>query len=130
MTRHAWTWWLPTRAEWRIAWIDLLAVLAGDCNDKATTGDLDRDTGGWAYWRCALRRGHTGAHRFRHSVWTRTGTFHYPLPSGRGQRPKAGPSPRRKVLDAAWSQRVRRELWHRRAAARLERERLQRGGTP
>ncbi|MFE2164845.1 hypothetical protein ACFXB3_07195 [Streptomyces sp. NPDC059447] len=54
-------------------WWDARAILAGYCNDRATKTGIPGEGGQWIHWRCALRRGHDGAHRARNYVWDQDG---------------------------------------------------------
>ena len=67
-------------------WHDLLAVLAGYCNDRPQKTGIPGQGGGYRHWRCALKRGHDGMHRFGNYVWTDDGTVTYlPAPHGSGK---------------------------------------------
>ena len=71
--RWRYCWWLPMRSEFRWAYYDLRALLAGGCNDLPA--------GGHGHWRCELHRGHVGMHRFVNYVWSRDGLAIYlPIP--------------------------------------------------
>ncbi|CAM5602223.1 hypothetical protein [Streptomyces coeruleorubidus] len=50
-------------------WWDLRATLAGYCNDRPVKTGVPGETNGYAHWRCALKRGHDGLHRYRNAVW-------------------------------------------------------------
>lgn len=80
--RWRYCWWLPTRSEFRWAYYDLRARLAGWCNHCPRRGDGGPGSG-YAQWRCQLRRRHTGLHRGVNYVWTDDGLVDYlPTPSG------------------------------------------------
>lgn len=64
-------------------WYDLRALLAGYCNHNPYN-PIPGEGGGYAHWRCALRRGHDGMHRSRNYVWDSTGRTEYlPVPHWR-----------------------------------------------
>ncbi|MFI6333249.1 hypothetical protein ACIBBG_33980 [Micromonospora chersina] len=63
-------------------WYDLRAVLAGYCNNQPYPA-IPGEGGGYAHWRCALKRGHEGMHRPRNYVWNAGGhTDNLPIPHG------------------------------------------------
>lgn len=72
--------WLPTRGELHVLWADVSALAAGYCN----RADSWR-WGGYAHWRCSLRRGHDLPHRFRNYTWAGPGASveYDPVPMGR-----------------------------------------------
>lgn len=57
-------------------WRDLRAVLASYCNHSPYNG-IPGEGGGYCWWRCALRRGHSGVHRYRNYVWDEQGHTQY-----------------------------------------------------
>jgi hypothetical protein len=112
---------------------DGLARLAGACNRSTWDAGSASWSGGYAHWRCALRRGHEGVHRFENYVWAGPGSrvVFDPLPV-RGLRESA--ELRGEVLPfrAVTSRRfmtesLRRGRARRRAAERARGE-LARGG--
>jgi hypothetical protein len=75
-----------TRCRIRNRWFDLLAVLAGYCNDRPVKLNIPGETGAYLHWRCSLKRGHDGKHRLRNAVWSDTGRVeHEPIERPRGQ---------------------------------------------
>ncbi|MFJ9740856.1 hypothetical protein [Streptomyces sp. NPDC101166] len=67
-------------------WHDLLAHLAGYCNDRPQKTGIPGQGGGYRSWRCALKRRHDGMHRTGNYVWTDDGTVSYlPAPNGSGK---------------------------------------------
>lgn len=62
-------------------WRDLLAVCSGYCNDRPWS-PIPGEGGGYADWRCALRRGHAGLHRARNYTWpwSHGGVDYDPIP--------------------------------------------------
>jgi hypothetical protein len=90
--------WLPTKQELWILWVDIKAVLAGDCNREIAK------RGGYAHWRCALRRGHDLPHRFNSYTWAGPGANveYDPLPFGVHQ-----PAPRTPIYSGSYFHRIR-----------------------
>lgn len=103
----------------RNRWFDVLAVAAGYCNDRSNkTGSAD-DRFGYPHWRCALRNGHRGLHRYRQYAWDADGRVEF-IPV---QRPPAQPWERDGMPTARQVRRdpERRQRWaDKRAAAREE----------
>jgi hypothetical protein len=98
--------WAPTRSEWRVAYIDLRAWLGGWCNDCPKTS---KEAGGYAYWRCERRRGHTGMHRTVNYVWGDDGYVSYlPVPPGRDPEPRS-PWRSRRSASGSWRYRMKRD---------------------
>lgn len=61
-------------------WYDLIANLTGYCNNSPWT---PRPSGGYSFWRCALRGGHDSAHRARNYTWEDHGNTQYaPVSNG------------------------------------------------
>ena len=61
-------------------WHDTVAVRAGYCNRSPWS---PAPNGGYSQWRCAHRRGHDGAHRYRNYTWTDDGGSEYaPIADG------------------------------------------------
>lgn len=76
-----------TRDRLHNRWFDLRARLAGYCNNAPWRPEPDRG-GGYAHWRCALRRHRDGLHRFRSYVWDDDGRTDYePIPILRVNQP-------------------------------------------
>lgn len=102
-------------------WHDLLAVLAGYCNDRPLkTTVLGEGGGGYTHWRCALRRWHRGVHRARNYVWDQEGQTEYaPIPACPSQPwdRNSTPTLRQTRLNRQW----RQEQSEKRAAARRDR---------
>lgn len=94
--------WLPTRGELRVLRADVAAVLSGYCN----RGDSWR-WGGYAHWRCGLRRGHDLPHRFRNYTWAGPGAQveYDPVPMG-----QAMPGSRDMIVNGSYFYRIRRML--------------------
>jgi hypothetical protein len=63
---------------------DTRAVLAGFCNHRPWS-PIPSEPGGYAHWRCNLRRHHEGLHRSNNYVWSDDGRTDY-LPVPVGQR--------------------------------------------
>lgn len=110
--RWRFAWWLPTRDELATTRTDLRALLAGYCNHRPATGNLDVDRGGYDHWRCALRRHHHGPHRTGNYTWSDDRRTDF-APMDRAPRPYAPD------LGGSWSWRMRRRAWH----ARVDRRR-------
>jgi hypothetical protein len=69
-----------TKQRLQNRWWDLLAILAGYCNDRPDKTGVPGEGGGWIHWRCALRRGHGDVHRSRNNVWDDQGKpLHLPV---------------------------------------------------
>jgi hypothetical protein len=120
-------WWLPMRSELRTAYYDLRARLGGWCNDCPARPD--HSGGGYAFWRCELRRGHDGLHRAVNYVWSDDGkTSYLPVPPDRGRElPVRERSPwSGRHLTGGYVTRLRRTAWSRRRAA----QRLRNSGGP
>jgi hypothetical protein len=89
-------------------WKDLLAILAGYCNHCPWTADPAQG-GGYAFWRCALRRGHDGLHRARNYVWEDDGRPSYvPMPN----RQRIPQQPWQRRTSFTRRQTRAREMWH------------------
>jgi len=102
--RWRYAWWLPTRWEIRTAYLDVRAGLLGYCNDCPV--DQFRSRGGYAFWRCALRRDHTEPHRYNNYVWTTAGRVEYqPVPVGQ----RTPTQDRERGVGAAYPLRIRRD---------------------
>lgn len=104
-----WRMWMPTRGELRVLQVDVRAVLSGYCNRS-----IPRVWGGYAHWRCALRRGHDLPHRYRNYTWASPGARveYDPVPiMGYGQVP---PSPREVIWNGSYLHRIGRMLEERR----------------
>lgn len=90
-------------------WFDLRARLAGYCNNAPWRPEPDRG-GGYAHWRCALRRHHEGLHRYRNYVWCDDGSVDYvPIPITRVNQPS---------VDQPWDRKLTKTRRQARAAAR------------
>jgi len=96
-------------------WYDLRAVLAGYCNHRPYS-PVPGEGGGYAHWRCALRRGHEGMHRARNYVWSANGrTSYLPVPNSQ-------PMPRQpwdRSMTLTRRQDRRRERWLNRRYAEM-----------
>lgn len=76
---RVWIWIHRTQNRWH----DVRAMASGYCNDCPRKNGLPDEGGGYRHWRCALRRGHDGMHRYRNYVWTGDGATDYlPVPNG------------------------------------------------
>lgn len=103
------------RAENR--WYDLRAFLAGYCNDCPHDA-IPGEGGGYPNWRCALRRGHDGQHRFRNYVWDGDDRVDYqPAPVRPGQMPPSQPWERHMTLTRRQERAVKR--WDEEQRARI-----------
>lgn len=71
----------------RNRWLDALAVAAGYCNARSNKSGTADDRFGYPHWRCALRLGHRGLHRYRQYTWDADGRVAF-IPV---QRPPAQP---------------------------------------
>lgn len=68
------------RARATNRWYDMRAILAGYCNHRPYSV-IGGQGGGYAHWRCGLRRHHEGMHRARNYVWSDDGrTTYLPVP--------------------------------------------------
>jgi hypothetical protein len=102
-------------------WRDLLAMLSGYCNDRPVKLNIPGESGGYVHWRCSLKRGHSGKHRFRNSVWNENGKVaHEPVDVPPGQ-----PWERAGTPTIRQSRNARR--WHE-EQSRLRRARLREEG--
>lgn len=117
--------WLPRRSDLATARIDLAALLAGYCNAHSTNGSRRDGGGGYTFWRCRRRRGHTGAHRMFNYRWTTQPGMCVYDPIERAEQRAAAvaadtvdavplPSRRLEIHHATWPQRVRSNLHLRR----------------
>lgn len=97
-----WQMWLPTHGELRVLRADVRAVLSGYCNRS-----VSRQWGGYAHWRCGLRRGHDLPHRYRNYTWAGPGARveYNPVPMGQSM-----PGPREVIWNGSYFHRVRRML--------------------
>ena len=82
-TRRRWIRWrylwpMPTRSELRSAAWQLREMISGRCGRIPIQG-----SGGYAHWRCGLRRWHALPHRYRNYSWFGPGTQveYDPLPN-------------------------------------------------
>lgn len=103
-------------------WHDLRAHLAGYCNDRPVKIGIPGESGGYHHWRCSLRRGHDGKHRYNNSVWDDIGRGeHQPVDSPPSQPwGRAGTPTIRQTRNA--------HRWHaEQAAARRARRRHEEG---
>ncbi|MBM0203518.1 hypothetical protein JNW90_10630 [Micromonospora sp. STR1s_5] len=72
--------WRVTHRRALMRWYDARARRAGYCNHSPYS-PIPGEGGGYAHWRCALRRGHTSLHRGRNYVWGDDGRTEYrPVP--------------------------------------------------
>ncbi|MCX5562745.1 hypothetical protein [Streptomyces sp. NBC_00038] len=105
--------------------LDTLAVLLGYCNDRSVNSGVPGDGGGYLHWRCALRRGHEGLHRYRNYVWNEQRDVEY-APVALADRMPSQPWDRRCI---GTRRQFRQAIeWHKiqdekRAALRAERRR-------
>ncbi|MGA5489586.1 hypothetical protein ACPCK1_17740 [Streptomyces pseudogriseolus] len=105
--------------------LDTLAVLLGYCNDRSVNSGAPGDGGGYLHWRCALRRGHNGLHRYRNYVWNEQRDVEYapvPLTESMPSQPweRHSTHTRRQAREAIEWRKVQDE---KRAAIRAERRR-------
>jgi hypothetical protein len=105
---------------------DLRARLAGYCNHKPWNPNPDRSNGSWVNWRCALRRGHDGQHRFRSYVWGDVGEVEFqPIPILSVRQPMVGqpqdrhmtPTRRQARIARRWNDQARAQIRARRPIA-------------
>jgi hypothetical protein len=105
--------WAPGWHEGLIHLIDARSRLAGFCNHKPWHADPG-EGGGYAPWRCAHLRGHTGRHRSINYVWGDDGRTEYaPIPIGPVNR-----FAYKHIHGQSYTQRLARARWHRREDAR------------
>lgn len=122
--RWRYAWWLPTKSELHVAWLDVRAWWKGYCNDCPARPDPGQG-GGYSFWRCALKRGHDGLHRARNYVWTDDGGCEYmPVPID-AWMPRQD---RERGAGSTWLFRLGRMRWDR-AQYEARRARSARGGT-
>lgn len=89
-------------------WYDLRAALGGYCNHRPYS-PIPGEGGGYAHWRCALRRRHDGMHRSNNYVWSGDGRTTY-LPVPHNQPTPRQPWERTMTLTARQARRKQRWL--------------------
>lgn len=92
--------WWPTPREMVTAWEDVAAWARGYCNH------CPRQVGGYAFWRCGLRRGHALPHRSRNYVWDADGVRYAPLPAPAHPAEYAAQGHRRYVMPQSTASRL------------------------
>lgn len=104
--RWRYCWWLPQQSELRTAYLDVRARLGGWCNHCPQSNGPGG--GGYAHWRCQLRRWHTGMHRGVNYVWDDHGRTDY-LPTSPQHTDQQMASPwARRQRTGSWLNRIRR----------------------